>query len=150
LIRGDKDSKEALTMHYITGDQSQELWIVASNLAEREAWEQCIRQNIVAAQLAYNVAESFIQRELFKILKEIAPKVSNEEFEPINKALMKDNYSSVPGRCIMTVPPPEQAPKVSAKEAKKLEKEQEKEKRKAEKEREKAEKEREKAEKKKK
>jgi len=148
-FRGDRDPKDACILHYITGDQSQELWIAASNVAERDAWELCLQQNIIAAQAAYNVTESFIQRELFRILREIVPGVTAEEFGPIDKALMKDHYT-LPGRSIMCVAPVDNAPKVSAKEAKKLEKEQEKEKRKQEKEREKAEKEREKAEKKKK
>jgi len=148
-VRSDKDQKDALIIHYITGDQSQELWISTSSVAERDSWEHCLRENIIAAQVAYNVAESFIQRELFRLLKELSPGAPETAMAPIDAALSKDSFL-LPGRSIMFVAPAEQTPKVSAKEAKKLEKEQEKEKRKQEKEREKAEKEREKAEKKKK
>jgi len=144
-----KDQKDSFMIHYITGDQSQELWLTCANPAERDSWELCLQQNVIAAQVAYMVAESFVERELYRLLREVCPGVSKEEFKPVSDALTKENFS-LPGRSIMCVTPAEQVPKVSAKEAKKLEKEQQKEKRKLEKEREKAEKEREKAEKKKK
>jgi len=124
-----------LVIHYITGDQSQELWISGSNPAERDAWEQCLQQNILAAQIAFMVTQSYVQREVYRQVRDIVPGVSKEEFKPINTALMKETFS-IPGRSFMCITPAEQTPVVSAKEAKKLEKE----KRKQEKEIEKAEK----------
>jgi len=145
-FHGAQDPKGQLYLHFVTGDKQKELWIACSNAVERDAWEDCLRKNILVAQLSYMVTESYVKRAIKANLHSLLNKAQPKEFAEIDKAMSEERFC-VPGRVVMYVDSG-QRPKapISAKEAKKLEKEQEKEKKKAEKEQ----KEREKAEKKKK
>jgi len=136
------DPKGQLYLHFVTGDKQKELWIACSNAAERDAWEECLRKNIIVAQIAHMIAESYVKRAIHEMVHDDLRKRPPRELASIDQALSTEHFSS-PGKSYMFIEPVKVA-RVSAKEAKKLEKEQEKEKKKAEKEQ----KEREKAEKK--
>jgi len=142
------DPKGQLYLHFVTGDKRKDLWIACSNIAERDSWEDCLRNNITVAQMAHMVTNSFVRRLIDKNLHEVLHKASPQELAPISEAMKKDSFCT-PGKPYMFIEPVRVA-KVSAKEAKKLEKEQEKEKKKAEKEQKEREKAEAKAEKKKK
>jgi len=138
------DPKGQLYLHYVTGDKQKDMWIACSNNAERDSWEDCLRNNITIAQIAHMVTESFMRRLINENIHAVLHDAPPQEMAAIDRAMKEEHFSS-PGKSYMYIEPVRVA-KMSAKEAKKLEKEQEKEKKKAEKEQ----KEREKAEKKKK
>ena len=118
-------------IHFVANDQA-ELWFTASNQHEIEAWVACLRLNIAVVQAAYRVTQSFVQHQLSRAVRSLLPAtVPDDEVA----AVCTLNPAPVFRQSFMNTAQPN-APKVSVKDAKKMEKE----KRKAEKEREKAEK----------